>query len=154
MKPFPHCYSARLTGGPFAYGDLTAAGVPALRIAPPPQFDGPGDAWSPEELFLAAVESCFLFTLRAMARMSKLEFTELRVDAEGIVDRVDRVTRFTGIVLRAVLTVPVGTDRAVALTVLEKTKSGCLVSASISTPIRLEAEIQEAAVPAPLRAAS
>jgi hypothetical protein len=34
MKPFPHCYSAQLTGGPFAYGDLTAAGVLALRTAP------------------------------------------------------------------------------------------------------------------------
>jgi hypothetical protein len=34
MKPFPHYYSAQLTGGPFAYGDLTAAGVPALRTAP------------------------------------------------------------------------------------------------------------------------
>jgi organic hydroperoxide reductase OsmC/OhrA len=154
MKPFPHYYSARLSGGPFAYAELTAGGAPALRMAPPPQFDGPGDAWSPEQLFLAAVESCFFFTLRAVARTSKLEFNTLKLEAEGIVDRADRVTRFTGIVLRAVLTVPAGTDRAAALTVLEKTKSACLVSASISTPIRLEAEIRDAAGSIPIRAAS
>jgi organic hydroperoxide reductase OsmC/OhrA len=152
MKPFPHRYSARLTGGPVADAELSAGGAPALRTAPPPQFDGPGDAWSPEELFLAAVESCFLFTLRAVARWAKLEFVNLRLDAEGVVDRQDRVTRFTEIVLRAVLTVPAGTDRHAALATLERTKAACLVSASISTPIRLEAVIHDAA--APLRAAS
>ena len=152
MKPFPHRYDARLTGGPVAYAELTAGGAPALRTAPAPQFDGPGDAWSPEELFLAAVESCFLFTLRAVARLSKLEFVNLQLDAYGVVDRQDRVARFTGIVLRAVLTVPAGTDRDSALATLEKTKTACLVSASISTPIRLEAVILDAV--APLRAAS
>jgi organic hydroperoxide reductase OsmC/OhrA len=122
--------------------------VPALRTAPPPQFDGPGDAWSPEELFLAAVESCFLFTLRAVARASKLEFLNLDLEAEGTVEREDRVTRFTEIILRAVLTVPAGTDRARAFAALEKTKSACLVSASISTPIRLVADVRTAEQPA------
>jgi organic hydroperoxide reductase OsmC/OhrA len=154
MKPFPHRYRARLTGGPVAYAELSANGAPALRTAPPLQFDGPGDAWSPEELFLAAVESCFLFTLRAVARLSKLEFVNLQLDTEGVVDRQDRVTRFTEIVLRAALSLPPGTDRAAALTVLEKTKAACLVSASISTPLRLEVEIQDVAESAPLRAAS
>ena len=154
MKPFPHNYCARLSGGPIAYAELTAGGAPALRMAPPPQFDGPGDAWSPEELFLAVVEGCCLFTLRAVARMSKLEFSRLTLEAEGIVDRPARVTRFTEIALRAVLTVPSGTDRATAMAALEKTKSACLVSASISTPIRLEVEIQEAAAVTPMRAAS
>ena len=153
MKPFPHRYRARLSGGPIAYAELTAGAAPALRMAPPPEFDGPGDAWSPEELFLAAVESCFLFTLRAVARMSKLEFNRLTLEAAGIVDRPDRVTRFTEIALRAVLTVPRGPDRVAALAVLEKTKSACLVSASIATPIRLEAEIQEAGAVTPLPAA-
>jgi organic hydroperoxide reductase OsmC/OhrA len=148
MKPFPHSYSASLTGGPLAYAELTAGDVPALRTAPPPQFDGPGDAWSPEQLFLAAVESCFLFTLRAVARASRLEFVNLDLDAEGTVAREDRVTRFTEVILRAVLTVPAGTDRARALAALERTKSACLISASISTPIRVVADVRTAEQPA------
>src|SRR5688500_1391864 len=144
MKPFPHYYRVRLTGGAFAYAELTAGGVPPLRAAPPPEFDGPGDAWSPEQLLLAAVESCFLFTLRAVARLSRLEFVSLELDAQGTVDRQDRVTRFTDLVLRAVLTVPAGTDRERAHAVLEKAKAACLVSASMSTPIRLEADVREA----------
>jgi organic hydroperoxide reductase OsmC/OhrA len=153
MTPFPHHYSAQLRGGPVAYAELTASGIPPIRTAPPAQFDGPGDAWSPEELFLAAVASCFLFTLRAVARLAKLEFVQLDLKADGVVDRPERTSRFTEIVLRAILTVPDVADHAKAAAVLEKTKSACLVSASISTPIRLETEVRNQMAP-PLLAAS
>jgi peroxiredoxin-like protein len=143
MKPLPHRYDMHLTGGPSGYAQLSTAGVPELRTAPPADYDGPGDAWSPEHLLLASVQACFLFTLRAIARLSKLEFTALELDASGTVNRHNGVTRFTEIVLRPRLTVASGTDRERALHVLEKSEKTCLVSASLSTPIRLEPEITE-----------
>ena len=141
MKPLPHRYDVRLTGGPDGYAQLGASGLPELRTAPPADYDGPGDAWSPEHLLLASVQACFLFTLRSIARLSKVEFVALELDAAGTVDRQDKVTRFTEIVLRPRLTVPPGTDLERARQVLEKSEKACLVSASLSTPIRLEPEI-------------
>ena len=84
-----------------------------------------------------------LFTLRAVACLSKVQFMALELDAPGTVDRQDGVTRFTEIVLRLRLTVPSGTDREQALHVLEESKKTCWVSASLATPIRLEPEITE-----------
>ena len=143
MKPLPHHYDVHLTGGPSGYAQLSTQGVPELRTAPPSDYDGPGDAWSPEHLLLASVQACFLFTLRAIARLSKVEFTSLELDASGTVDRQDGVTRFTEIVLRPRVTVPPGTDHERARHVLEKSEKTCLVSASLSTRIRLEPEITE-----------
>lgn len=143
MKPLPHHYEVHLIGGPKGYAQVATAGVPALRTAPPVDYDGPGDAWSPEHLLLASVQSCFLFTLRAIAHMSKVDFLALDLGASGTVDRQDGVTRFSEIVLRPKLTVPQGTDRQRVLHVLEKSEKACLVSASLGTPIRLEAEIVE-----------
>lgn len=143
MTPLPHRYEVHLTGGPSGYAEVTTAGVPGLRTAPPPEFDGPGDAWSPEHLLLAAVESCFLFTLRAIARTSQLEFASLDLDVTGLVEHRDRVTRFTEIVLRPRIVVAGHTDRDRVCQVLEKTERVCLVSGSLSTPIRLEPEIVE-----------
>jgi hypothetical protein len=54
------------------------------------------------------------------------------------------VTCFTEIILRPKLTVPAGTNRERAVQILEKSKRTCLVSASLSTPLRLEPEIDEA----------
>jgi organic hydroperoxide reductase OsmC/OhrA len=112
-------------------------------MAPPADFDGPGDAWSPEHALLAGVEACFLFTLRAVARVAKVEFIALELDAAGTVDRVQGVTRFSEIVLRPALTVAPGTDRERVLRVLERTEKACLVSASLSTPIRVEPMIRD-----------
>jgi peroxiredoxin-like protein len=141
MKPLPHVYDVRLTGGPTGYATLSVEGAPALRSAPPLDFDGPGDAWSPEHLLLAAVETCFLFTLRAVAHASRVEFASLELSATGTVDRRDGMMRFTEILLRPKLVLPPGADRDKALRALEKSEKTCLVSASLATPIRLEPEI-------------
>ena len=141
MKPLPHVYDVRLSGGPTGYSTVRADGPPDLRVAAPRDFDGPGDAWSPEHLLLAAVESCFLLTLRSVASASKVEFTGLELSGQGTVDRKEGATRFTEIVLRPRLTVPAGTDLERARRIVEKSEKACLVSASLSTPVRLEPEI-------------
>jgi peroxiredoxin-like protein len=141
MKPFPHRYAARVVGGPDGHATLSSAGVPDLRVAAPLDFDGPGDAWSPEQLLLAAVQTCFLLTFRAVARASRVEFVSMAVEAEGFVDRVDGRTRFTEIVLRPRIALPAGADWVHVQRVLDKAERGCLVSASLDTPVRLEPEI-------------
>ena len=100
MKPLPHHYDAHLSGGPTGCATVSVPGVPGLRAAPPIEFEGPGDAWSPEHLLLAAVATCFLFTLRAVARACATGILVLDVPVEGAVDREDGVVRFTEIVLR------------------------------------------------------
>jgi organic hydroperoxide reductase OsmC/OhrA len=144
MKPLPHHYDVNLTGGPSGYAELSTVGVPCLRTAPPVDYDGPGDAWSPEHLLLASVQACFLFTLRAVARVSRVKFVALELSATGTVDRKDGVTRFAEIVLRPKLTVVAGTNHERVLQILEKSEKNCLVSASLFTHIRLEPEVIDA----------
>jgi len=144
MKPLPHTYDVRLAGGPEGYATVAVEGAPDLRSAPPLDFDGPGDAWSPEHLLLAAVETCFLFTLRGVARASRVEFAALELSSTGTVDRQADGVRFTEIVLRPRLVLRPGTDPERAIRVLEKSGKTCLVSASLSTPIRLEPEVVRA----------
>ena len=74
---------------------------------------------------------------------SHVDFVSLELDAAGTVNRQEGVTRFTEIVLRPRLVVVPGTDRERALRMLEKSEKHCLVSASLSTPIRVEPAITE-----------
>jgi peroxiredoxin-like protein len=138
MTPLPHRYDVQLSGGADGYATVAASGVPNLTSAPPTAFDGPGDAWTPEHLLLAAVETCFLFTFRAIARRAGISFDKLDLASEGIVDRQDGRTRFTEIVLRPRLVLAAGTNMTRVKDALEKTERACLVSASLSTPIRVE----------------
>ena len=94
-----------------------------------------------EHLLLAAVETCFMFTFRAVAEASKFNFLTLDVSGSGIVDRKHGATRFTEIALRSRLTLPQGADPERARRMLEKGKNACLVTASLSVPLRLETEL-------------
>jgi organic hydroperoxide reductase OsmC/OhrA len=143
MKPLPHLYEVALSGSPTDYATLSASGIPQLQSAPPRDFDGPGDAWSPEYLLVAAVEACFMFTFRAVALASKLDFLSLEISGVGTVDHKDGSTHFTDILLKPQLKVPRGTDHERARRILEKGKEACIVTASLSVPVRLEAEITD-----------
>jgi peroxiredoxin-like protein len=145
MKPLPHVYRVDLAGGRSGYAHIDSGALPRLRLAPPPEYDGPGDAWTPEHLLLASVDACFLFTFRAIAAAAHVEFDELELTSEGTVDRRDGKTRFTEIVLRPRVTVGPGTDSDRLVRLMTKAEHACLVTASLGTPVRLEPEIVPAA---------
>lgn len=70
-----------------------------------------------------------------------LEWTAIDSSAVGVLDRVDRVTKFTGFTLRATLAVPQGTDLDKAQRLLEKSEAACLITNSLSAECHLETEI-------------
>lgn len=140
MKPLPHRYEVHIAGTAAGYATLSSSGVPDLHTAAPLDFDGPGDAWSPEQLLLASIESCFLLTFRAIAEASGIEFTSLAVEAEGIVDRTDGGMRFTEIRLSPRVVCPAGADYVRVRRALEKAERLSLVAASLDTAVALDPE--------------
>jgi peroxiredoxin-like protein len=142
MEPFPHRYSASARAD--AEGDvaLVSDRLPALTSAPPREFGGPGDRWSPETLLVAAIADCFLLTFRAIARASKLSWLSLRCEVEGTLDRVDRVTQFTAFLVRAELHVPPGANEEQAHRLLERAEKSCLISNSLKGSCHLESKVE------------
>lgn len=131
MQPYPHRYVTEASGAPSGDVRLSSKGLPDLPSAPPSEFDGPGDKWSPETLLLGAVADCYLLTFRAVARASGISWRDLRCVAEGKLDRVERVAKFTEIALRVSLTVPADVDEDAARRALEKASRSCIVSSSL-----------------------
>ncbi len=131
MHPYPHLYAVHATASPDGDVPVAATGLPTLQTAPPAEFDGPGDRWSPETLLCAAVADCFVLSFRAVARASKLDWTGLECRVEGKLDRVDGRTLFTALTVHASLKVPAGTDQERATKLLEKAEHVCLISNSL-----------------------
>ena|ERR1051325_10049362 len=121
--------------------EITSRGLTPLPTAPPAEFDGPGNLWSPETLTVAAVADRFALTFPAIANVSNLRWTSLVCDARGTLDRSDGVIRFTAIRLRARLLLPAGSDSDKAQKIIEKARKGCLVGNSLKFETTLEAEI-------------
>lgn len=143
MQDLPHRYSVQAVAAGAGEIRLAAPGLPPLASAAPREFDGPGDRWSPETLLVAAVADCFVLSFRAVARASKLEWSSLECDAEGVLERVEGKLRFTAVSLRARLDVPAGTDAERARRLLEKAERSCLISNSLLAQVHLEATLRE-----------
>lgn len=141
MHPFPHVYKVRVAAPSEGEVVLGAEGLPDLRSMPPPEFDGPPGYWSPETLLMAAVADCFVLSFRAVARASKFSWNELSADVEGLLERVDGVSRFTRFTTRARLVVPAGSDEKRARSLLEKAEKVCLISNSLSGERHLDSEV-------------
>ena len=109
-----------------------------IEVATPPQFPkGIEGIWSPEHLFTAAVNSCFMTTFLAIAENSKLEFKDFNCNAIGKLEQVNGQFAMTEIVLKAHLTLSVASDKERAERVLRKSETACLISNSIKSKVSL-----------------
>jgi len=154
MQPFPHNYrvaaSAR-TSGPVS---ITAAGVSTIVSAPPMEFGGPGDKWSPETLLCASVADCYILTFRSLARSAKLDWLKLDCRVDGKLERVDGRTQFTHFVTYVDLKVPIATDIDRVNRLLEKAEHECLIANSLCGGRSLETQVQEVNISAVTEATS
>lgn len=131
MHPYPHLYAVHASANPEGDVPLSAAGLPTLATAPPAEFDGPGDRWSPETLLVGAVADCFLLSFRGVARANKFAWDTLECSVEGTLNKAEGKAKFTHIVVRATLHAPAGTDEAKAKQLLERAEHVCLISNSL-----------------------
>lgn len=105
----------------------------AIHFAAPPQFGGMEGRWTPEDLLLSAVASCFTTTFQAIAGYSKFEYLDLEVEVEGTVSKTSSGYCFTGIVIRPTLTIADEEGQSRGLELLKKAKALCLVSRALGT---------------------
>ncbi len=138
MQALPHKYQVTANSANNQTVILTSAGLPALETDAPAEFGGPGDLWSPETLLAGAVANCLILSFRAIARASKLEWISIDCDVEALLERVDRVNKFTEITLKAKLVIPSASSQAMAEKLLDKSKSVCLITNSMTAEVYLE----------------
>jgi organic hydroperoxide reductase OsmC/OhrA len=118
----------------------------AVHFTAPPQFGGLEGRWTPEDLLLAAVGSCYATTFRALADYSKLEFADLEVQVAGTVQKVVSGYTFSEIVTRPALTMVREEDRDRAGRLLQKTQELCLVGRAVSVKHTFEPSILPASI--------
>ena len=141
MHAFPHRYTVTSSTDPGSPVSLGSEGLAAVTSAPPKEFDGPGNLWSPETLLTAAVNDCFVLGFKAIATASKFQWVSLESSTEGTLDKVEGKMRFTHFVTRATLKVPAGADAERARKLMEKAEQICLIANSLNAERHLEASV-------------
>jgi peroxiredoxin-like protein len=113
-----------------------------VQVATPPEFaKGMPGIWSPEHLFVAAINSCLMTTFLAIAENFKFNYTHFSSKANGKLEIVDGKYMMSEVTLMPVLTIADEADREKGMRILEKSEAACLISNSVRSKIIFEPQI-------------
>jgi organic hydroperoxide reductase OsmC/OhrA len=122
-------------------GKLSSSGKPDLAFAAPPEFKGHDGLWTPEDLYVAALNTCFMLSFEGTAKWKGLEFVSFGCEADGVLAKPEDEFLFTTVHLRPRLVIPEDGDEGLARWCLEYAKEDCLVSHSIRSDVTMDFEI-------------
>ena len=115
----------------------------AIDVATPPQFaKGIEGIWSPEHLFVAAVNSCLMTTFLAIAENSKLVYAGFTSKAVGKLELVEGKYIISEVTLKPTVVITNVEDQEKAMRLLKKSEASCLISNSIKSRIILEPTVK------------
>jgi organic hydroperoxide reductase OsmC/OhrA len=122
-------------------GMLRADGKPELNVSSPPEFKGIPGVWTPEDLFVAAVEICQMSTFLAFGIRKELPLRSYTSAAEGTLEFVDGNYRFTKIVVRPEIVVGNSWTKEQVEQLVHTAHDNCLIGNSITAEVVVEPKI-------------
>ena len=140
-KQFEYETNVRWTGG--RQGTIRAPERPQLTFASPPEFGGEGGKWTPEDFFVAAVNTCTMTTFLALADREGLQVESYECDANGLLEYVEGY-KFTRVALRPRIEITDESQKELAIRLIEKAHDRCLIAKSIQADVLLEPAISVA----------
>lgn len=141
MKPFPHTYTATAAADPEGNVISTLSNGCQVEVAPPIEFDGVGDVWTPEELLMASVANCLVLSFKSIARAYDLSWLHIDCSADGQLEKIDRKVKFTRVHTRVKLAITSEEERDKARRILEKAEDTCFITNSLSAETDFTGEI-------------
>ena len=115
----------------------------SIEVATPPEFPkGMHGIWSPEHLFVAAINRSLMTTFLAIAENSRLIYKNFESKAIGKLEFVDGKYIMSEVILKPVVSLSDENDREKALKVLNKSEAACLISNSVKSKIIMKPAVQ------------
>jgi organic hydroperoxide reductase OsmC/OhrA len=122
-------------------GMLSADGKPTIRVASPPEFNGEAGVWTPEDLFVASVETCHMATFIAFAAQKELPVVSYESHANGVLEFIEGDYRFTRIVIFPTIVVANSEAESQVHAILREAQKHCLVANSIASIVEVNPTI-------------
>ena len=122
-------------------GLLRSEGKPDISVSSPPEFKGIPGVWTPEDLFVAAVEICQMSTFLAFGIRKGIPLKSYKSSAEGLLENVDGKYRFTRITVKPEIVVEQSWTKEQVEELVHAAHEICLIGNSISAEVLVEPTI-------------
>ena len=137
-KPFH--YTAKTTWTSARRGTMAAAGRPDIVVGSPPEFRGEPGVWAPEELLIGSLNTCTMLTFLTLAQAQGLSPVGYESEAEGLLENVEGVYRFTAVTVRPRVTLKSEAEREPARKAMDSVEAHCFIAKSINARVTVTPE--------------
>ncbi|MFA5059631.1 MAG: OsmC family protein [Candidatus Omnitrophota bacterium] len=118
-------------------GIASVPGKPDLEIAAPPEFKGHPGIWSPEDLLVAAVNSCFMLTFLHFAPREGFKITSYEAQAEGVLEIKDGIMMVSSVKIMPKISLQPAASSEQIHKLCALSKENCFISNSVRSKIEV-----------------
>jgi len=125
---------------------IQSAGKPEIAGSSDPSFRGDPSRYNPEELLVASLSACHMLWYLHLCAVHQVLVEEYRDTASGVMEENnDGSGEFVKVVLKPVVKISSGSDRAKALSLHHDAHQFCFIARSVKFPVEVVPEIVEVA---------
>lgn len=134
----PHQYKNKLSWQEDKKGKLTLKDKPSLEISTPQEFGGPKGYLSPEDLFVASVNSCIMTSFLYFSEKKKVKIESYESEAIGRLSKGIKGFYFSEIEIKLDVKAEMESEQEKVHRLIDTAKKYCLISNSIKTQVKLK----------------
>ena len=123
-------------------GSTHAGGKPSIEIATPPEFGGPENIWTPEDLLTSAVASCILTSTLFFADRAGIQMRSYMSNATATMEKTPRGLAFTRIDVEISITLENPAQADAMRRAVEQAEKNCPISTSLKCPVEISLHIE------------
>ncbi len=143
FEPRKYLYKTQIRWQGGEIGKISSKDKDLIEIALPKELGGPGEIWSPDELFVSSVESCIMLTFFWLIQDKEINILSYESEAEGIsqIDK-DGIFRFTELIIKPIILISDSKEKPIVDDALKKLDNWCCISNSIKTTVVIEPTVK------------
>ena len=119
----------------------TMSGVGETEVGPPAVYGGDSQTLNPEELFIAAINSCIMLVFYHFAKKLKVEVLSYSSKAQGKIEKTKTGFRFTSVEVNAEVLLNDNNQAEKIEEIAQLAEKYCLVSDSVACPVEYGVEV-------------
>ena len=123
-------------------GRLQADGKPEMPVATPPEFGGPKNLWTPEDLLTGAAASCVMTTLLFFAEKASVKLRSYTSRATGTMEKTPQGLAITGIAIEATIGLEDPGQEPAIRKAMERAEQTCPISRALHCPVHVALHLE------------
>ena len=122
-------------------GETRCAGKPAIEVATPPEFGGPENIWTPEDLLTSAVATCIMTSALFFFGRAKIQPRAYKSKATATMEKISAGLAITRMTIAVSIELDDMEQETAVRKAMEQAEKTCPLSISLKCPVELDVHI-------------